>query len=256
MHPSWLAVADDPQVGEWIRRLQSERPVGTVMVVVGDVDPEHLLEVSSPANQQPVQALGPHRADPALGGTRLTAASRARSAGSNLGREIWRRSTPSWWRSTRISKSLAASPRASNTSSWTDRHSARYASLKTTGQPPRVDVGSTLPSPASIRTSSSEAPHASAHPAPPRRGEQVGTVRVREHLGPVRGHEREKCTRRHRVTGLRRRVQKLPIRPLEACRRPTSANTRGMITPSRRHCRGHDENIRAAVIIPVCLWVF
>ena len=67
MHPSWLAVADDPQVGEWIRRLQSERPVGTVMVVVGDVDPEHLLEVSSPANQQPVQALGPHRADPALG---------------------------------------------------------------------------------------------------------------------------------------------------------------------------------------------
>jgi hypothetical protein len=48
MHPSWLAVADDPQVGEWIRRLQSERPVGTVMVVGGDVDPDHLLEVSSP----------------------------------------------------------------------------------------------------------------------------------------------------------------------------------------------------------------
>jgi hypothetical protein len=93
-------------------------------------------------------------------------------------------------------------------------------------------------------------------PAPPRRGEQVGTVRVREPLGPVRGHERERCTRRHRVTGQRRRVQKLPIRPLEACRRPTSANTRGMITPPRRHCRRHDGNIRAAVIIPVCLWVF
>ena len=78
MHPAWLAVADDPQVGEWIRRLQSERPVGTVMVVVGDVDPEHLLEVSSPANQQPVQALGPHRADPALG------------VGVGVGRLQWR----------------------------------------------------------------------------------------------------------------------------------------------------------------------
>jgi hypothetical protein len=53
MHPSWLAVADDPQVGEWIRRLQSERSVGTVVVAVGDVDPEHLLEVSSPANHFP-----------------------------------------------------------------------------------------------------------------------------------------------------------------------------------------------------------
>jgi len=78
MHPAWLAVADDPQVGEWIRRLQSERPVGTVMVVVGDVDPEHLPEVSSPANQQPVQALGPHRADPALG------------VGVGVGRLQWR----------------------------------------------------------------------------------------------------------------------------------------------------------------------
>ena len=51
IHPAWLAVADDPQVGGWIRRFQSERPVGTVVVVVGNVDPEHLLQVSSPPNQ-------------------------------------------------------------------------------------------------------------------------------------------------------------------------------------------------------------
>src|SRR4029453_10290764 len=54
----------------------------------------------------------------ARGRTRLIAASRARSVGSSLGRGIWRRSTPSWWRSTRSSKSLAASPRASVASSW------------------------------------------------------------------------------------------------------------------------------------------
>jgi hypothetical protein len=48
MHTTWLAVADDTQAGGWIRRFQSERPVGTVVVVVGDVDAEHLLQVSSP----------------------------------------------------------------------------------------------------------------------------------------------------------------------------------------------------------------
>jgi hypothetical protein len=51
----------------WIGRLQPERPVRTVGVVVLDVDPQHLLEVAAPDDQQPVQALGPHRPDPALG---------------------------------------------------------------------------------------------------------------------------------------------------------------------------------------------
>jgi hypothetical protein len=41
--------------------------VGTVDVVVLDIALKHLLEVSSPDDQEPVQALGPHRADPALG---------------------------------------------------------------------------------------------------------------------------------------------------------------------------------------------
>jgi len=31
-----------------------------------DVDPEHLFEVAASEDQQPVQALGPHRPDPAL----------------------------------------------------------------------------------------------------------------------------------------------------------------------------------------------
>jgi hypothetical protein len=67
MHSAWLAVADNTQVGGWIRRLQSERPVGTVVVVVGDVAPEHLLKVPAADDEQPVKALGPHRPDPALG---------------------------------------------------------------------------------------------------------------------------------------------------------------------------------------------
>jgi hypothetical protein len=50
----------------WIWRLQPERPVRTVGVVVLDIDVEDLLEVAAPDDQQPVQALGPHRSDPAL----------------------------------------------------------------------------------------------------------------------------------------------------------------------------------------------
>ena len=43
MHPACLAVAGDTQVGGWIRRSQSERPVRPVPVVVLDVDSEDLL---------------------------------------------------------------------------------------------------------------------------------------------------------------------------------------------------------------------
>jgi hypothetical protein len=61
----------DPRSGGWtgwcIGRFQPECAVGTVDVVVLDVDPKHLLQVPAPNDQQPVQALGPHRPDPALG---------------------------------------------------------------------------------------------------------------------------------------------------------------------------------------------
>jgi hypothetical protein len=43
-----------------------ERPVRTVGVVVLDIDPKDLLEVATADDQQPVQALGAHRPDPAL----------------------------------------------------------------------------------------------------------------------------------------------------------------------------------------------
>ena len=41
--------------------------MGTVAVVVLEVDSEHLRTVSWPGDQQPVQTLGPHRTGPALG---------------------------------------------------------------------------------------------------------------------------------------------------------------------------------------------
>ena len=44
-------------------------------------------------------------------------------------------------------------------------------------------------------------------PAHPRRGEQVRVISVREHLGPVRGQEREHAARRDQVPGQRRSVQ-------------------------------------------------
>jgi hypothetical protein len=43
-HHSWLTVADDAHVGGGCRWFQSERSVGTVAVVMLDVDPEHLLK--------------------------------------------------------------------------------------------------------------------------------------------------------------------------------------------------------------------
>ncbi len=60
-------LAHDGWTGWWIGRLQPERPMGTVDVVVLNVDPKHLLQMAASKNQQPVQALGPHGADPALG---------------------------------------------------------------------------------------------------------------------------------------------------------------------------------------------
>jgi hypothetical protein len=62
-----LILACESRSDSGIRRLQPERPVWAMGVGVLDVDPQHLLEVSSPGDQQPVQALDPDRPDPAFG---------------------------------------------------------------------------------------------------------------------------------------------------------------------------------------------
>jgi hypothetical protein len=78
MHPAWLAVADDSQSSGWVWRFQSERPVRAVPVAVPDVDAQDLLQVASPDDQQPVQALGADGANPPL------------RVGVRVGRPHWR----------------------------------------------------------------------------------------------------------------------------------------------------------------------
>jgi hypothetical protein len=66
MHSAALIVrTEDGQPGGRIRRLQHERPVGTVAVVL-DVDPKDPLQVATANDQEPVEALGADRPDPAL----------------------------------------------------------------------------------------------------------------------------------------------------------------------------------------------
>jgi hypothetical protein len=48
-----------------------------------------------------------------------------------------------------------------------------------------------------------------------RRGEQVRVISIREHLGAVSGQKREHAARRDQVSRHRRRIQELPVCPLE-----------------------------------------
>src|SRR5512133_1725112 len=66
MHPALQLIADDRQSGGRVWRFKSQRSVRTGLVVVPDVNPEDLFEVAAPDNEQPVQALGADRSDPAL----------------------------------------------------------------------------------------------------------------------------------------------------------------------------------------------
>ena len=59
--------ADGGQTDAWVRRFQPKRLVRAMLVVVVDIDPKHLLQVTSPDDEEPVKALGADRADPALG---------------------------------------------------------------------------------------------------------------------------------------------------------------------------------------------
>ena len=93
-----------------------------------------------------------------LGSTQLTGPSSARSGGSSLRRGSWRRRTVRWWPSTRSSRSVAPSPRATRLSSWMERHSVREARFDTTRDGlPRIDTGRSRPSCRPTRISRSQA---------------------------------------------------------------------------------------------------
>jgi hypothetical protein len=67
VHLGWMISADGGQPSGSVRCLKSEGAVWTMPVVVLGVDPQDLLKVASTDHQQPIQALGAHRADPSLG---------------------------------------------------------------------------------------------------------------------------------------------------------------------------------------------
>jgi methionine-rich copper-binding protein CopC len=63
MHRASMILPGDGRPGRRIWRLQPECAVGPVAIVMPDVDPQDLVKVVAPEDQQPVQALGPHRTD-------------------------------------------------------------------------------------------------------------------------------------------------------------------------------------------------
>jgi hypothetical protein len=65
-HPGSPVLADQGQTGRWARRFEPKRPVRTMPVVVLEIDPEDLLQVTTANDQQPVQALSADGTDPPL----------------------------------------------------------------------------------------------------------------------------------------------------------------------------------------------
>ena len=65
-HPGSPSLADQGQTGGWTRRVQPKRSVWTAPVVVLDVDPEDLLQVTTANDEEPVEALGADGPDPPL----------------------------------------------------------------------------------------------------------------------------------------------------------------------------------------------
>ena len=66
VHSGSSILSDVGQPGGWTRRFQPKRPVWTMPVVVLDIDPEDLFQVTSADDQQPVEALGTDGTDPPL----------------------------------------------------------------------------------------------------------------------------------------------------------------------------------------------
>jgi len=66
-HGAPVILGADGRPGQRIWWSQPECPVGTVAVVMLDINPEDLLQVAAANDQQPVQALGADGPNPALG---------------------------------------------------------------------------------------------------------------------------------------------------------------------------------------------
>ena len=65
-HPGSPSLGDQGQTDGWTRRFEPKRSVWTMLVVVLDIPPEDLLQVTTADDQQPVEALGADGPDPPL----------------------------------------------------------------------------------------------------------------------------------------------------------------------------------------------
>src|SRR6266568_1448691 len=65
-HAGSASLAGQGRTGRWAGRLQPKRSVWTVLVLVPDVDPQDLLEVTAADDQQPIKALGADGPHPSL----------------------------------------------------------------------------------------------------------------------------------------------------------------------------------------------
>jgi hypothetical protein len=166
--PTEVISSHDPRrrrQGNWHAGLKGRRlrqgAVRTVHVVMVDVLGQHRSQLPASHDRHPVQHLPPNRAHPPLrigirprrrhsspsrchpssvagctnrpcptqrGSSRASPASTARSAQSNRGRATRRRSTATWWRSSRSSASLAAELRVSSASHPISLQNIRYIS--------------------------------------------------------------------------------------------------------------------------------
>ena len=116
-HGASVILAEVSQPAGRVWWLQLERPVGTVAVVMLDVDPQDLLEVAAPDDQQPVQALGTDGAHPAFRvgirrGRRTGVTSTSPPSEQNTSSKL-RQNLASWSRSTK----RTCRPRSPSTSS-------------------------------------------------------------------------------------------------------------------------------------------
>jgi hypothetical protein len=66
VHQGSVILCAKRQTGRWIWRLQSERPVRPMPVVMIDIDPQYSFQVTWPNDEQPIQAPGADRANPPL----------------------------------------------------------------------------------------------------------------------------------------------------------------------------------------------
>jgi hypothetical protein len=229
--------------------------------------PQSRLSKTEPAGVEANRVSGTH-SHSRRGRTRLSAPSRARSAGSSLGRAISRLRTCSWSRSTRISISFDRSERSRSASSSRKRRNAQYRNERATLNHP-FDVGdgrAYAPLRGSARSGirarvkqeigqigdGKPGPHGGRsfrHPHPDRPNERVAPVRLRSSIGSTGQEAASSILDTRSSSGAGR-----PIHSSSSSGAATSsAKKRPMLQPSvRRMSSPQSHPVRKGVVAESC----